>query len=283
MDQEALPGRCWFAEGETPAERSAALSRTTHLAVGAHPDDLEIMGIHGILECFGRGDRGFWGVVACDGAGSSRTGPYASVSDAEMRLIRSEEQLAAARLGRYTGVCQLGHASAEVRSRRAQLAGELGVLFRQAAAQVVYTHSPFDQHETHVAVLQAVLEALRGLAPFERPERVLGCEVWGSLDFVEHPARVELDVSARPHLQASLLGVHDSQIAGGKRYDLAALGRRRAHATFSRSHESDSAEGILLALDLTPLLEAGAPSLSEYVQRIFDESAAQVRRRLTTD
>jgi hypothetical protein len=35
-----------------------ALARTTHLAVGAHQDDIEFMALHGIFACFGRADRG---------------------------------------------------------------------------------------------------------------------------------------------------------------------------------------------------------------------------------
>ena len=35
---------------------------------------------------------------------------------------------------------------------------------------------------------------------------------------------------------AALIGVFDSQIAGGKRHDLAVLGRRRANATYNASH-----------------------------------------------
>jgi len=34
------------------ADAAAALSRTTHLAIGAHQDDLEFMAAHGIVECF---------------------------------------------------------------------------------------------------------------------------------------------------------------------------------------------------------------------------------------
>ena len=30
-----------------------AISRTTHMAIGAHQDDLEIMAYDGILKCFG--------------------------------------------------------------------------------------------------------------------------------------------------------------------------------------------------------------------------------------
>ena len=36
-----------------------ALARTTHLAVGAHQDDIEFMALHGILQCFNQTDRWF--------------------------------------------------------------------------------------------------------------------------------------------------------------------------------------------------------------------------------
>ena len=55
----------------------SALARTTHLAVGAHPDDLEFMALHGILACQGQSDRWFCGVTCTNGAGSARTGHLA--------------------------------------------------------------------------------------------------------------------------------------------------------------------------------------------------------------
>lgn len=39
-----------YIPDETPVEE--ALPRTTHLAIGAHHDDLEIMAIDGILKCY---------------------------------------------------------------------------------------------------------------------------------------------------------------------------------------------------------------------------------------
>src|SRR5690606_31522355 len=51
-----------------------ALARTTHVAIGAHQDDLEFFAYHGIIECYGRNDRWFTGITCTDGAGSSRTG-----------------------------------------------------------------------------------------------------------------------------------------------------------------------------------------------------------------
>ena len=41
-------------DGLSPTD---ALARTTHMAVGAHQDDLEIMAYDGILQCFQRDDR----------------------------------------------------------------------------------------------------------------------------------------------------------------------------------------------------------------------------------
>ncbi|NTU57070.1 MAG: PIG-L family deacetylase, partial [Anaerolineales bacterium] len=55
---------------------SKAFARTTSLCIAAHYDDIEIMAPHAILECFGRSDKWFMGVVATNGAGSSRADLY---------------------------------------------------------------------------------------------------------------------------------------------------------------------------------------------------------------
>ena len=66
--------------------------------------------------------------------------------------------------------------------------------------------------------------------------------------------KVPFDLTAHESLQAALLGVFDSQIAGGKRYDLASMGRRRANATYFESHGVDVTQGLSYAMDLTPLI-----------------------------
>jgi len=88
----------YVPDGRPPVD---ALARATHLAVGAHQDDLEFMALHGILECFGRSDRSFSGVTMTNGAGSARTGPYAACSNDEMVQIRVAEQRKAALIGGY--------------------------------------------------------------------------------------------------------------------------------------------------------------------------------------
>ena len=86
-----------FVPDGSPVNR--AINRTTHMGIAAHQDDIEIMAYHGILECFGKKDNGFMGVVVTDGGGSPRDGLYVGYTDEMMRAIRREEQKKAAVVG----------------------------------------------------------------------------------------------------------------------------------------------------------------------------------------
>jgi len=258
-----------------------ALGRTTHLGVGAHPDDLEILACEGILSCLHRDDRWFCGVVMTDGAGSPRSGPYGGYSDAEMRTVRRAEQKRAAVVGGYGAQVMLDYASSAVKNPlNAGPVEDLTWVLERARAEVIYTHSLADRHETHVATALRVIAAVRGLPAEARPECLYGCEVWGALDWLPDEEKVALDVSSHKNLQWALLGVFDSQVCGGKRYDLAAMGRRRANATYRASHEIDAARGMIFAMDLAPMVEASERDVSAYVQGIVERFARDVAGRI---
>jgi LmbE family N-acetylglucosaminyl deacetylase len=268
------------AGGESP---EAALARVTHLCLGAHQDDIEIMAHAGIVDCLETPGKAFGGVVVTNGAGSPRTGAYAHLTDEEMQGVRRQEQRAAAELGRYAIQLQLAHPSAVVkRPGDPGVAADLALIFGGCRAEVVYLHNPADKHDTHVAVLLRCLEALRALPAERRPPRVLGCEVWRDLDWLVDADKVALDSGRRPELAAELLKVFDSQVTGGKRYDLATLGRRSAHATYHTSHATDRVAGITWALDLTPLIREPGRSVEEftlgYLQRLRDDVQARIRK-----
>jgi LmbE family N-acetylglucosaminyl deacetylase len=259
-----------------------AIARTTHLGIVAHPDDLEILAQQGILDCFGRRDRWFCGVVATDGAGSPRAGAYAGVSDEEMVEIRRHEQRKAAVVGEFGAAVMLGASSAEVKDGRGgRVVVELAGLIRRARPEVVYTHNVADRHDTHVAVALRVIEACRSLPAAERPARLLGGEVWRDLDWLSGPDRMVADVTPRENIVAALIGVFDSQITGGKRYDLAVLGRRRAHSTFDESHQTDTATGVTLHMDMTLLLHDASRPVAAFAQERIDRFAADVKDRLS--
>jgi LmbE family N-acetylglucosaminyl deacetylase len=260
---------------------AAALARTTHLCIAAHQDDIEIMAHSAIAECYGRADAGFTGVVVTDGGGSPRAGEFARFSDEEMKRVRRDEQRRAAQLGRYAAQIQLAHPSAVVKDARTPVVvDDLRALLATMSPRVVYLHNPADKHDTHIAVLLRCLAALRALPREKRPARVLGCEVWRNLDWLLDADKAVLDDSARPELAAELIAAFRSQIAGGKRYDLAIAGRRLANATFFTSHATDRATALTWAMDLTPLVHDETASVEEFTLGYLDRLRADVAARL---
>ena len=258
-----------------------ALARVTHLGIGAHQDDLEFMAFHGILDCFARDDQWFGGVTCTNGAGSSRSGPYATFSDEQMMAIRRQEQNTAATIGGYAAMIQLDYPSSAIKSPTGQeLQNDLLAILTATRPEVVYTHNPADKHDTHIGVTVAALLAMRELPRDQRPKQVIGCEVWRNLDWLPDEAKVLMDVSGRDNLAAALNGVFDSQIAGGKRYDLATLGRRAANATFFNSHATDAATQLIFGLDLTPLVTDESKDIVSYVCDLIDQFNADVRHKL---
>jgi LmbE family N-acetylglucosaminyl deacetylase len=265
-------------DGTAPEE---ALARTTHMGIGAHEDDVEILAQRGILDCFGRGDRWFTAVVVTDGAGSARSGPYADYTNEQMRAVRRVEQKKAGMVGDYSAVLLLDYTSTDVKTPPASpVVADLVAVLSAARPEVLYTHNLADKHDTHIGTALRVIEACRRLPPAQRPPRVLGGEAWRDLDWMCDPDKVAIDVQDRPSLSAALLGVFDSQITGGKRYDLATAGRTRAHATYHESHHLDATAALTFAMDLTPLVKDPSLDPLTYAKGYIDRFAAEVTDRV---
>jgi LmbE family N-acetylglucosaminyl deacetylase len=176
---------------------------------------------------------------------------------------------------------QLDYPSSAVKSATAtELPEDLQQILAATRPQVVYTHNPADKHDTHIGVVIAALQAMRALPPDQRPGQVIGCEVWRNLDWLPDQAKVLMDVSGRDNLAAALNGVFDSQIAGGKRYDLATHGRRAANATFFESHATDRTSQLVFGLDLTPLVTDPTQDIVDYVCSFIDAFKDDVRRKV---
>ena len=267
-----------FIPDDVPVEE--ALARTSHLAIGAHSDDLEIMAYHGILDCYGYRKKNKWftGITATDGRGSSRSGPYSDCTDEEMAKIRQTEQRQAAMVGKYGAMLQLGYESDLIMENDGQtnLRKDILNILEKCQPEVVYTHNPADKHDTHIAVLSASIMAMRDLPNERRPKKVLGCEVWRDLDWMPDDEKVALDVSHRENLANALVSIFDSQITGGKRYDRAAVGRRYANATFFQAGGQDRSEQLNFAMDLTPLIDDPTIEVKGYVMEYIDKFKNEV-------
>ncbi len=218
----------WVPDG-TPVDK--ALARTTHMGISAHQDDIEIMAMEGVLKAFGQPDLWFTGVVVTDGAGSDRIGIYKDYTNEEMCAIRRIEQKKAAFVGEYSAIALLDHSSKEVRdSANNKPVEDLAALVDACSPEVVYMHNLADKHPTHIATALRTIKAIRSLPKDKRPKKVYGCEVWRDLDWMIDDDKKPMFLDSHENISTSLVGLFDSQVIGGKRYDLATIGRRRAHA-----------------------------------------------------
>jgi hypothetical protein len=194
-----------------------------------------------------------------------------------------DEQRKAAYVGEYSFMAQLGYPSEEVKAQRnGPVVQDIQFILEHTQPQIVYLHNPCDRHDTHVATFLRCLEAIRALPVEMRPKKVYGCEVWRKLDWLLKEDKVMLWVDKHPHMLRPLLGVFDSQISGGKRYDLAEEGLRHANATYFDSHTTDSTSLLSFALDLTPLVEDDQLDVQEYtlgyVRRLEKDVAERMKR-----
>ena len=260
-----------------------AIARTTHLGIGAHQDDLEFMAYHGILACYDSTARWFGGVTCTNGVGSARGERFQHLSAHELGDLRKQEQNDAARIGRYSFMTQLDYPSAIVKQADDhRLREDLLQVLLAARPEVVYMHNLADKHDTHIGVAIATIQALRDLPPESRPRTVYGCEGWRGLDWMDDAAKVVQDVSSHDSFAENLNRCFASQIVGGKRYDLAVMGRRRANATFLNAHQTDAMESACYAMDLTPLITDPqrdiAAFVTEHIRRFEEDVRARLQR-----
>lgn len=255
------------------------LSLCTHLAVGAHQDDLEVMAGHGILECLENSENHFVGVTCTNGAGSARAGDFAGTTDEEMIQIRHAEQEASAKVGEYLAIHQLGFSSSDIKSQKnAELVDQLVGLIEKAKPKIIYTHNPMDKHKTHVAVTFHLIEALR--QSNYKPSQLIGCEVWRGLDWLSDESKVVLPISD-PSKIKKLIALHKSQVAGGKAYDEATVGRMLANATFFESHSVDQNQYQWFGVDLMPLIDNKNLTLREFSEQHIGDFKNEVIANLS--
>ena len=262
-------------------DENSALSRTTSLCITAHQDDIEIMAYGAIVDCYDKDDKWFTGVVVTDGAGSPRSGIYEKYTDEDMKKIRIEEQKMASLIGKYSAQLLLSYPSKEVKdANNDAVVSELAEIIKECSPEIVYTHNLADKHDTHVSVALRTIAALRKLPKEKRPKKVYSLEVWRGLDWLRDEDKAIFDTSKHPNLAAALLGVYDSQIAGGKRYDLAAIGRRMSNATFFASHDVDESDSISYGLDITELMNDETLSINAFIERYIDNFRVEIIDRI---
>jgi LmbE family N-acetylglucosaminyl deacetylase len=195
--------------------------------------------------------------------------------------VRFKEQRKAAIVGEYAAQIMLDYPSKVIKDGKDKSTVEdLTAILKATHPNAVYTHNLADKHDTHVSVVLRVIEAIRSLPHTERPQKLYGCEVWRDLDWMVDRDKVAFDLSRQENLQAALLGVFDSQISGGKRYDLASLGRRRANSTYFESHGVDLTTGLSFGIDMTPFIVNDSLDPNSFLQQFIQRFSQDVTERL---
>ena len=258
-----------------------ALKRTTHMAIAAHPDDIEIMAYEGIAKCFIQPDHWFTSVTVTNGSTAPRAFLYADYSNEQMAKTRAQEQRKAGILGEYSAVVQLAYTSTEVKDKNnPSVLKDILEVLSFAHPKVIYTHNLADKHDTHIAVTLKVIDALRTLPVSQQPESLLGCEVWRDLDWLVNDDKKVMDVSAHPNLASAMVALFDTQNSGSKRYDLASIGRRTANAIYHESHGTGGASMLSFAMDLTPLIRDQKLDPADYTATIIARFQKDVTDRI---
>ncbi len=256
------------------------LAGVTDMCVAAHQVDFEIMAYGPISACYNNKSRRFCGVVLTDGAGSPRAGEYSDYTNEQMKQVRVEEQNAAAKRGKYAAMIQLGYTSSEVKDGgNCDTVEDIYNILMQVKPRRLFTHNLADKHETHVAVVLRVIEAVRRMPEEDRPEEVVSLEVWRNLDWLPDSEKVCVDTSKYPRLARDLITVFRSQVVGGKSYDKAALGRRFANATFFESHSTDEATSQSFGLDLMPLIKSDMSPV-DYIESYIEKFKSEVENTI---
>ncbi len=261
--------------------KTANKGKVKYLCICAHQDDCEIMAIDGILKGYYSRKYSFALVETTDGGGSARTGEYKDYTDEEMKKVRIEEQKEAAEIGHYNSLYMLNYSSKEVKDRSNEdIINDYIEVIKQLKPEVIYTHSLLDKHPTHVGVVLKVIEALRRLPKDEQPKLFYGCEVWRGLDWINDDKKIGFNVARNERLQKKILNVFKSQIAGGKSYTKASIGRRYQNATYYKSHSVDAYKMVSYAIDMRPLLKKKELSPLEFALSYVDDLRAEVEQML---
>jgi LmbE family N-acetylglucosaminyl deacetylase len=198
------------------------------LAVGAHPDDIELGCGGALLAHKERGDR--LGLLVMT---TGEQGPQASRS----RVLEQED--AAAILG--AELLWGGFEDGAVPEGRVAI-DAVQEAARGLGADVVYTHAPRDTHQDHRATAVATLAACRRLS------RVLMYEAPTSVGFT--PA-VFVDLAGLVEPKVDLLRAHVSQVLKNGLVDLEAVEAQARYRGFqARLRQAEAFETDRFLLDL---------------------------------
>lgn len=221
------------------------------LAIGAHPDDIELGCGAALLAHRRRGDA-----VAMLVMTTGESGPQ----DSRSRIQEQEDAAQLLDANLYWGGFQDG-AVPEGRST----VDAIQAVLREVGAEVIYSHSPRDTHQDHRAVGLATLAAAR------RSQRALLYEAPTSQGF--NPT-VFVDVAGLVEAKLDLLRAHVSQVLKNGLVDLEAVEAQARYRGFqARARYAEAFQAERFVWDLTA--DTGTSTAATSQRRAVDRDGAE--------
>lgn len=189
------------------------------LAIGAHPDDIEIACSGTLAKCVKRGDT----VIVCF-ASSGNLG-HVVIPPEELKVIRANE---AKKAGSLAGIEVIygGFDDLEIYDNNKQARDKMVDVIRYANPDLIITHAPDDYMPDHVAVSKLVFDAsFTATLPNYHTEKDLPNAKLVPIFYMDTLAGVNfnpttfVDVSDTIDLKIKMLNCHESQIVWMRDHD----------------------------------------------------------------
>lgn len=181
------------------------------LAIGCHPDDIEVNCVGTLIKCVKRGDK----VTACHVA-NGNMGHEVIMPD-ELRDIRAKE---AKRAGAMAGIdvlsCDIGDLKVYEGSQEQR--DIIVDVIRKVNPDLIITHSPTDYMPDHVAVSRLVFDATFAASVPHYSTTVMGATKLTPLYYMDNTQGVNfipteyVDITEEIELKMRMLECHDSQL-----------------------------------------------------------------------
>ncbi len=195
------------------------------LAIGCHPDDIEIACAGTLAKCVQRGDK----VIVCH-VSSGNLG-HVIIPPDELRVIRAKE---AKRAGALAGieVISAGFDDLEIFDNGKEARDVLVDIIRYADPDVIITHNPDDYMPDHTAVSRLVFDAsftstLPNYTSYKhvysnpdgKPAKLVPIYYMDTLAGVNFQPTEYVDISDVIDLKINMLECHESQLVWMREHD----------------------------------------------------------------
>ena len=188
------------------------------LAIGAHPDDIELACSGTLAKCVKRGDT----VIVCH-VSSGNLG-HVVISPDELQIIRANEAKSA---GNLAGIEVIwgGFHDLDIYDNNKEARDKIVDIIKYADPDFIITHSPDDYMPDHTAVSRLVFDAsFTATLPnyktkYNKPAKLVPIYYMDTLSGVNFNPTEYVDISEEINLKLEMLECHKSQLEWMREHD----------------------------------------------------------------